>query len=158
MKRRSMTPRALLAATLVVAALTAACAGNKAPDATVAHYGGTVIGAITELQKGVTAATDSGALPVETARQVTTQVERARDAAARLGTALQAYHAAATLDLRKLSAAEIQTQLAAVSEAVGAILKVSVSGSAATQVTTLIGNVIQAVSAVQAEVAKGLGQ
>ena len=154
--RRRRTHAPLIA--LVLALSMTACAPNKAPaDAAVAHYGTTVLGAITELQKGVTAATDAGSLPVPAARSITTQVEKALGVAKTLGTDLQAYHAATTLDLKNTTAAAVQADVAAVTEAVSAILKVNIPSGVAGQITTLIGNVIQAVSATQAEVAKGLG-
>lgn len=141
---------------ITVAALTVSCTGNAKPQVTVAHYTGTVVAAATELQKGVTAATRTGVLPVATAQKLTSYNEVIYEKSGQLVTALRAYDAATSLDVKQLKASEVQVVIAQLNTTIGQFLGTSLPPGVAAQINTLVGNVISAVGAVQAEIAKGL--
>lgn len=155
--RKTYTVCVLLLAIVISTAAFPSCAGNNKPDTTVAVYGTNVLGAATELQKGVTAATDAGILPVAKAQTITAHVKIVYDKSGPLGDALRAYHAATALDVRNLKASEIQGWIADINGAIANILNVSLPEGAVAQISSLVGKVLAAISAVQAEVAKGLG-
>jgi hypothetical protein len=148
----------LLVAMLVALFVVGCGAGQAPPETQVAHYETTVLGAATALQKGITAATDAKSLPVPIAQQLTGYVEQVYATSGKLNTALVAYHAAATLDLRKIQAAQVQQLVAELNTILSQILGVAIPPGAGTQIVTLAGQVIGAIGAVQAEIAKGLGQ
>jgi hypothetical protein len=134
-----------------------ACATNSPPETTVVHYSGTVLSAATELQKGITAATDTKILPVPTAQTMTRYIEIIYERSGPLLEGLKAYHVATTIDVRRIKAAEVQQLIAEINGAIASVLQIAIPDGAVQQVTTLVGNVISAVGAVQAEVAKSLG-
>ena len=155
MKFTTHSKLAVIAAVCVVAL--AGCAGNVKPETQVARIGTSVLGAATELQKGITASTDAGVLPVATAQTLTSYVEVISAKGASLGEALRAYHAATALDLKQVKASEIQDLIADMNATIGRSLGTALPDGALSQITALVGNVITAVGSVQAEVAKGLG-
>ena len=142
---------------LVALLFMSACAANVKPETTVATYGTTVLAAATELQKGITSATDTKVIPVATAQKLTAYVEEVYAKSGTLGEGLKAYHAATSVDLRKAKASEIVKLIADINTATGQILGTSLPSGAVQTINTLVANVIAAVGAVQAEVAKGLG-
>lgn len=149
----SRVKRIVVLATLLAVV---SCAGHKAP-VIVVQTTGTVVDAATALQKAVTAATDAGVLPVPLAQKLTGYNEVIY---AKSGTLLEAVRAYSTLqapDLKKLKAAEVQQLVADVNAQLARFLKESLPQGVLSQLTALVGNVMSAVSAVQLQVAKGLG-
>lgn len=137
--------------------LAPACASNTKPETTVAAYGATVLGAATELQKGITASTDAKVLPVATAQKLTGYVEVVYAKSVLLGEALKGYHAATSVDLKTVHAAEVVKLIADINGTVSQILGTALPDGAVKTINALVGNVIAAVGLVQAEVSKGLG-
>lgn len=133
------------------------CATNTPPQTQVTHYTGTVLQAATELQKGVTAATDAKVMPVPMAQELSGYIKVVYDKSGPLLDALNVYNTAATLELKKKSAADIQRDIVSMNEAIGKILGVAMPEGVAVQISKLVGNVMMAIGAMQAEVAKGLG-
>lgn len=148
---------ALFLALVLSTAALPSCAGNNKPETVVAVYGTNVLGAATELQKGVTAATDAGVIPVPKAQEITKHVKIVYDKAGPLGEALRTYNAATSVSLRNVKASEIQGWIADINGAIANILNVSLPDGAVAEISKLVGKVLAAISAVQAEVAKGLG-
>lgn len=155
--RSRKTYVALFLALVLSTAALPSCAGNNKPETVVAVYGTNVLGAATELQKVVTAATDAGSLPVPVAQEITGYVKKVYDKSGPLGTALRAYHAATSVEIRNLKASEIQGFIGDINAAIGSILKVSLPPGVVVEISTTVGKVLAAIGAVQAEVAKGLG-
>jgi len=143
-------------AAIVIMLTVPACAGNKKPDVQVAGTTADVVAALTEFQHLVTQSTDSGALPVEKGKQLTTIVEAAVAKGKDVSSALKAYHAATAVD-EQSKAATVQTLITELNGPVGQLLGVQFPGSIAADASKLIGNVMLAISAVQNELAKGLG-
>lgn len=144
---------------LIMAALVMAvsCTGNPKPETTVARTGNAVLESTAVLQRGITVATDAKQLPVDVARRLTGYSEQVYKASGPLGDALRAYHAATTLDLKRINAAEIQTLLSDINTPLGKMLAETIPGGALQQITALISNVMTAVSNVQHEIAATMG-
>lgn len=134
------------------------CATNSAPETNIISGGATVLEAATMLQRGITAQTDAGTLNVELAQRMTDTVDQIYQKSTPLGEALKAYHAATNLDVKKLQAANIQKMVADVNSLVATLLGNPIPEGSLKQVSLLIGNLIASVGAVQAEIARGLGQ
>lgn len=132
------------------------CSGNKAP-VVVVQTTGTVVDAATALQKAVTAATEAHLLAVPLAQKLTSYNEAIYTKSGTLLEAVRAYAALQAPDLKKLKAAEIQQLIADVNAQLGRFLGESLPQGVLSQLTALVGNVMAAVSAVQLQVAKGLG-
>lgn len=143
---------------VVLASLLAfiSCMGNKAP-VVVVQTTGTVVEAATALQKAVTAATDAHALPIPLAQKLTGYNEVIYAKSGTLLEAVRAYSLLQAPDLKKLKASEIQQLIADVNAQLGKFLGESLPQGVLSQLTALVGNVMSAVSAVQLQVAKGLG-
>jgi hypothetical protein len=158
MRRRKFTANGV-AAMLVAAMFLPACASSNTPPQTqVAHYTSNVLDAATELQKGITAATDAKVLPVDVARTLTGYSEVIYAKSGPLLAALKAYNATATGDvLHVKSAADVQKLIGEINATVGQLLGTAIPQGALSQISQLVGNVMSAVGAVQAEVARGLG-
>lgn len=133
------------------------CAGNVKPDVAAARGGNVALTTATALQHGITNLTDAKVLPVEQAQRLTGYSEIIYQKSGPLGDALRAYHAATTLDVRKLKAAEIQTLINDINAPLGKMLNEALPPGALTELTKLIGNVMGTVANVQTEVAKILG-
>jgi hypothetical protein len=73
-----------------------------------------------------------------------------------LSEALKAYHAATTLAERTAKASEVQALITDLSAPLSQMLGVPLPAGAAQSVSRAIGNVMQVVGAIQAELAKGL--
>lgn len=136
----------------------ASCAGKRAPEVTVVSAGAGILETATALQKAVTAATDAGTLPVPLARKLTGYNEQVLAAATKARVALESYHTATTVDLRRVKASEIQAHLGDINAALGKFLGEALPEGTVRQLTVLVGNVMATVSSVQSVVAQGLGR
>lgn len=146
---------------LVVLALVAfsGCAtaqGQRPPDVAVAQVGTDVLKAATLLQNEVNRLTAAGTMPVALGQTITDANKKVSDKAPQLSTALKAYHAATALADRSSKAAEVQALITQLSEPLSQMLGVKLPAGAAASVSGLIGGVMSAVGAIQAEIAKGL--
>lgn len=136
-----------------------ACAsrpGQRPPDVAAAQVGTNVLQAATVLQNEVNRLTAASVLPVALGQRITDANKVVSAKAGQLSTALQAYHAATSLADRSTKASEVQALITQLSEPLSAMLGVKLPDGAASSVSRLIGAVMQAVGAIQAEVAKGL--
>jgi hypothetical protein len=150
---------ALLIAAVLIAS-SAGCAssdsGQRPPDVAAAQVGTDVLQAATVLQNEVNRLTAASVLPVALGQKITDANKVVSAKAGQLSTALKAYHAATALADRSAKAAEVQALITQLSEPLSAMLGVKLPDGAASSVSRLIGAVMSAVGAVQAEVAKGL--
>lgn len=151
---RRFTPVALLL-------LVAACGGNPSPTVAppqtqAALYGSRVLDGAAAFQKFVTSQTTAGTIPVELGRKLTSINEEIYKQAGTLREALVAFDAASSLDLRKLEAERVNTQVRTILELLDKVLAINLSPGLVNEATTLITNVIRAITAVQSEIAKGL--
>ena len=112
--------------------------------------------AATLLQNEVNRLTAAGTLPVALGQTITDANKKVSDKAPQLSTALKAFHAATSLADRSAKAAEVQALITTLSEPLSSMLGVKLPAGAAQSVSGLIGAVMQAVGAVQSEIAKGL--
>jgi hypothetical protein len=148
----------VLALALVLPFSTGCAKGAKvAPDVAVASYGTDLLKAATEFQRAVTQLTDAKALPVSTAQKITDQIEKVEQRATPLSNALKAYHAATTPLDRQNKALLIQTLITQLNGPLAEILGIQVPDATAARLSQLVGNVMRVLTAVQGEVAKGLG-
>lgn len=131
--------------------------GSRPPDVAAAQIGTDVLKAATVLQNEVNRLTAAGVLPVNIGQQFTDANKVVSSTAGQLSTVLKTYHAATTLTERSNLAAKAQTLITQLSEPLSRMLGVTLPDGAATSLSRLIGTVMSAVGAVQAEVAKGLG-
>jgi PBP1b-binding outer membrane lipoprotein LpoB len=142
---------------LALALLLADCASNPNPaDVQVLQTGSTVLQAATALQKGITASTDAKVLPVPLAQKLTGYVAIVSQKSGLLENAVQAYHAATTVDLRKAKAAEIQQLLTDINSPIAQLLNEALPDGAVRQLTLLVGNVMSAVASVQRAIGASL--
>jgi hypothetical protein len=130
--------------------------GQRPPDVAAAQVGTNVLQAATVLQNEVNRLTAATVLPVALGQKITDANRVVSAKAGQLSTSLKAYHAATSLADRSAKAAEVQALITQLSEPLSAMLGVKLPDGAASSVSRLIGSVMQAVGAVQAEVAKGL--
>ncbi len=148
---------ALLVGMLCLGLLGCATApGQRPPDVAAAQVGTNVLQAATLLQNEVNRLTAATVLPVALGQRITDANKIVSQKAGQLSTALKAYHAATALADRSAKAAEVQALITQLSEPLSAMLGVKLPEGAASSVSRLIGAVMSAVGAVQAEVAKGL--
>jgi hypothetical protein len=133
-----------------------ASAGSRPPDVATAQVGTAILKAATELQLQVNNLTAAGTLPVPAGQKITDANKLVSERAGQLSSALKAYHAATTLTERSNLAAKVQALITQLSEPLSQMLGVELPAGAAQSISRLIGVVMQAVGAVQAEVAKGL--
>lgn len=136
-----------------------ACAskpGQRPPDVAAAQVGTNVLQAATLLQNEVNRLTAATVLPVALGQRITDANKVVSQKAGQLSSALKAYHAATSLADRSAKASEVQALITQLSEPLSAMLGVTLPAGAAASVSRLIGAVMSAVGAVQAEVAKGL--
>ena len=138
--------------------LSASCAtsGQRPPDVAVAQTGTAIVSAATELQNTVNQLTAAGTLPVAAGQKITDANKVVASKAAQLSTALKAYHAATSLADRSVKASEVQALITQLSGPLSEMLGVQLPAGAAQTVSRAIGNVMQVVGAIQAEIAKGL--
>ena len=134
-----------------------ATAGKVPPDVAVASYGTDVLKAATDFQRTVTQMTDSKLLPVATAQQITDQIAIIDQKAGPVSDALKAYHAATTPLEKQSKAALIQTLVTQLNGPLANILGIAVPSGTVSRITKLVGDVMAVISAIQMEVAKGLG-
>jgi hypothetical protein len=147
---------ALVAVCLLMVVSCASSAGQRPPDVAIAQTGSGIVGAATELQNTVNQLTASGTLPVAAGQKITDANKALSAKATQLSTALKAYHAATTLADRTAKAAEVQALITDLSAPLAQMLGVPLPAGAAQAVSRAIGNVMQVVGAIQAELAKGL--
>lgn len=140
----------------VLSLVACASAGQRQPDVAVAQTGTAIVAAATQLQQTVNQLTASGALPVAAGQKITDANKVVSAKAAQLSVSLKAYHAATAIADRSLKAAEVQALITGLSEPLSAMLGVQLPAGAAQTVSRAIGNVMQVVGAIQAEIAKGL--
>lgn len=140
----------------VTSAVSPGCASNAKPETTILQVGTTVLGAVTELQKGITAATDQHSLPVPLAQQLTGYVTVVHDKAGPLEDALKAYHAATSVNVRTATAAQIVKLIGDMNNAINNVLGTALPAGVVAELSKLVGKVLEAIGAVQLEVAKGL--
>jgi hypothetical protein len=144
---------------VVLVLISSACAtaqGQRPPDVAAAQVGTNVLQAATLLQNEVNRLTAAGALPVSAGQSITDANKVFSAKAGQLSTSLKAYHAATSLADRSAKAAEVQALITQLSEPLSAMLGLKLPEGAAQSVSRLIGGVMQAVGAIQAEIAKGL--
>lgn len=145
---------------VLVAAFAIAASGcasrTNPPDVTVLQTGSTVLQTASALQKGITAATDAGSLPVPLARKLTGYVEVVYAKSGQLETAVQAYHLATAIDVRRLKAAEIQALLTDLNAPLGKLLAEALPAGVVRQLTLLAGNVMAAIASVQLSIASSV--
>lgn len=153
---KSPALRLLVGFALVVLSACAS-AGSRPPDVAAAQVGTNVLQAATVLQNEVNRLTAATILPVALGQTITDANKQVSAKAGALSTALRAYHATTTLADKSVKAAEVQRLITDLSGPLAAMLGVQLPEGAAASVSRLIGAVMGAVSAVQAEVAKGLG-
>lgn len=134
----------------------ASAQGQRPPDVAAAQVGTNVLQAATLLQNEVNRLTAATVLPVALGQRITDANKVVSAKAGQLSTALKAYHVATSLADRSTKAAEVQALITQLSEPLSAMLGVKLPEGAASSVSRLIGAVMSAVGAVQAEVAKGL--
>jgi hypothetical protein len=149
--------RTLIAAVCV--AVLAGCAsggGSRPPDVAAAQVGTDVLKAATVLQLEVNRLTAASVLPVELGQRFTDANKVVSSTAGQLSTVLKAYHAATSLTERSNLASKAQALITQLSEPLSRMLGVTLPAGAATSVSRLIGAVMSAVGAVQAELARGL--
>lgn len=136
------------------------CAGknlqNRPPDVAAAQISTDVLKAATLLQNEVNRLTAARVMPVPIGQAITDANKVVSAKAGQLSTALKAYHAATSPSTRASTAAEIQALITGLSEPLAAILGLTLPAGAVQSVTRLIGGVMQAVGAIQLEIAKGL--
>jgi hypothetical protein len=144
---------------IIVLAILTACAtgsGQRPPDVAAAQVGTNVLQAATLLQNEVNRLTAAGTLPVSAGQSITDANKVVSAKAGQLSTSLKAYHAATSLADRSAKAAEVQALITQLSEPLSSMLGLKLPEGAAQSVSRLIGGVMQAVGAIQAEIAKGL--
>ncbi len=148
---------ALMSAMLL---LLGGCAGNSTPiitpQASIAHYGSTVIDAVTQVQLTVTQGVDAKSIPVDVGKQVTTVNEKISAVAKQLGAALRAYDTATTLQAKKLQASDVQELISKLNGLLSEAFNITIPGTVGGQIAQLLANVAKTVSALSAEIAKGL--
>jgi len=155
---KRIVPFVLAALLLGLAPALSGCAsaGTRPPDVAAAQIGTDVLKATTLLQAEVNRLTAAGALPVPLGTQITDGNKVVSAKAGQLSTALKAYHAATSLADRSAKASEVQALITQLSGPLSSMLGVKLPDGAAQSLSRLIGGVMQAVGAIQAEVAKGL--
>ena len=160
--RRTVSVIALTVLTIIASSGCGATAGavQRPPDVAVAQIGTDVLKAATLLQNEVNRLTAAGTLPValrppDDHRMQDKKVSRQKRLQLSTGV-LKAYHAATSLADRSAKAAEVQALITTLSEPLSSMLGVKLPAGAAQSVSGLIGAVMQAVGAVQSEIAKGL--
>lgn len=152
MKRYSM----IVAATLALAFL-CACGANQRPDVVVAQTTKSIVDAATDLQHEVNRLTEAKAIPLTASDALAKASQTVYDKSGQVSDALKAYHAAATLTDRTQQASKVQTLLAQLDGPIADALNVKLPEGVGANLSKLVGVVMQAVAAIQAEVAKGLG-
>ena len=148
---------ALVLMLTVTAVGSTSCATNTKPDVAVAAYTTDLVKAATELQRGVTQLTEAKLLPVATAQTVTDQIEIFGQKGDEVSVALKAYHAATTPLEKQSKAALVQALITQLNGPLAKILGITFPEGTVQRITKLVGTTMSVVSAVQAEVAKGLG-
>ncbi len=153
----SLVTATMLSAMLSAFLVTSACAsaGSRPADVATAQVGTNILKAATALQLQVNQLTAAGTMPVSAGQAITDANKVVSAKAAQLSDALKAYHAATALE-RGSKAAEVQALITQLSGPLADMLGVKLPAGAAQSVSRLIGVIMQAVGAVQAEVAKGL--
>lgn len=144
----------------LVAVMLISCAtmsGSRPPDVAAAQVGTDVLKAATLLQNEVNRLTAASVMPVNLGQQFTDANKIVSNTAGQLSTVLKSYHAATTLTERSNLASKAQALITQLSEPLSRMLGVTLPEGAATSVSRLIGVVMSAVGAIQAEIAKGLG-
>lgn len=129
---------------------------QRPPDVAVAQVGTDVLKAATLLQNEVNRLTAARTMPVALGQTITDANKKVSDKAPQLSSALKAYHAATSLADRSSKAAEVQKLITELSGPLSEMLGVKLPDGAAASVSGLIGGVMSAVGAIQAEIAKGL--
>jgi len=158
-----MLTRRIRSLVLIVALVSMGCTGgdpNKpkvAPDVAVAAYGTDILKAATDFQRSVTQMTQAGLIPIPTAQKITDQIAVIDQKAGPVSAALKAYHAATTPLDKQNKAQLIQTLIAQLNGPLTNLLGIAVPEGTVQRITKLVGTVLATVSAIQAEVAKGLG-
>lgn len=127
---------------------------NASPQAKVAHYGTTVLESVTALQRAVTAAAKAEPSFVPASNQITDVIEKIHKSAGQLGDALQAYDAATTLDVRRVTEAQVQAAIAAINALLVEAFNVKIESGVASRIASLIATVAKTVSGLSAELAK----
>lgn len=154
---RSQSNRFVALAILAVLIFAPGCANNVKPETTVLQYGSKVVQTATALQVAVTAATDAKSITVAQGQTLTGYNEKLYAKAALLKNATDAYHAATELATRRIKAGEISNLVADMNGLVGSMLAVELPQGFVAELNKSVGNVMLALGAVQAEVARGLG-
>lgn len=131
-------------------------AGSRPPDVAAAQVGTDVLKAATTLQNEVNRLTAATVMPIPIGQQITDANKIVSEKSGQLSTALKAYHAATSLADRTSTAATAQALITELSEPLSRMLGVKLPEGAAQSVSRLIGAVMSAVGAIQAEIAKGL--
>ncbi len=131
-------------------------AGSRPPDVAAAQTTSSVVDAATLLQNEVNRLTAASVMPVPLGQTITDANKVVSAKGRQLSAALKAYHAATSLADRSAKAAEVQALITELSGPLSSMLGLKLPEGAAASVTRLIGAVMGAVSAVQAEIAKGL--
>jgi hypothetical protein len=147
---------AFAALMLVLSACGTRSAGSRPPDVAAAQVGTDVLKAATTLQNEVNRQTAATVLPIPIGQAITDANKIVSDKAGQLSTVLKAYHAAASLADRSVTAAKAQALITELSEPLSRMLGVTLPAGAAQSISRLIGAVMSAVAAVQTEIAKGL--
>lgn len=131
-------------------------AGQRPPDVAAAQTSSSVVDAATTLQNEVNRLTAATVMPVPLGQTITDANKIVSAKGRQLSTALKAYHAATSLADRSSKAAEVQALITELSGPLSSMLGLKLPDGAAQSVSRLIGGVMAAVSAVQAEIARGL--
>lgn len=160
-KRIDGTPLGILLALALSGAMagTMACAtaaGTRPADVAAAQVGTNVLEAATTLQNEVNRLTAERVLPIPIGQGITDANKIVSVKAGMLSTTLKAYHAATSLGDRSSRAAEAQALITELGAPLASMLGVKLPDGAAQSVSRLIGAVMQAIGAVQIEIAKGL--
>lgn len=154
-----MTTHRRLVPLVIALLLVGACATSgtaRPPDVAVAQVGTDVLRAATLLQTEVNHLTATGLLPPATGQRITDANKIVSVKAGQLATALRAYHAATSPAARLTTVAEVQALIADLSGPLAQMFGAPMPTGLPASVSRLIGGVMAAVAAVQAEVAKGL--
>jgi hypothetical protein len=158
------THRRRLAALTLLASLSyyqLGCASNPTnapPQAVAANTGARVVDGLVKIQNWTNENTaPAGALPADVGRKITDAMQQAHDAGVKLSTALKAWNLASTFDAKRLSEAEVQTQIALVNAALGVVLGVQLPPSLVNEAGSLVHNVTKAVADIQAALAAPTG-
>lgn len=146
---------------IVALVLSGACGGTNpnpsvTPQAKVAHYGSDIAQGITTLQQTVTQVRSTCAACADATDKITDADQQAVTAATKLSSALKAYDAATTLTAKNVAASDVQASVADITKLLATAFNVKVENPMASQIATLVSNVLSLTASVSAEVAKGL--